>query len=236
MMRRRPSLPATGLAVSGIAGVAAVVAFLAAIASAAPMQSAGSVIDRTYSCASGFVGGLRQVEARAHSGSRVRSEWRKLPYAVIASGGLTRSDVVGPPENSVAWIAAGKPSLGTTLDDERRSFNARVGGTIGVNRDLCTPVSTRLPLTRRSLVGGAVGNRIAAFDCEVPRRMLVRVRAVVDGGTALRERGQVFRGTSAPASVARLSIATPAGRVVAYADVFDSGKARLFTARACTPD
>jgi hypothetical protein len=200
------------------------------------MQSAGSVIDRTYSCASGFVGGLRQVEARAHSGSRVRSEWRKLPYAVIASGGLARSDVVGPPQNSVAWIAAGKPSLGTTLDDERSSFNARVGGTIGVNRDLCSPVSARLPLTRRGLVGGAVGNRSATFDCEVPRRMLVRVRAVVDGGTALREYGRVFRTTSAPASVAVLSIATPAGRAVAYADVFDSGKARLFTARACTPD
>lgn len=206
-------------------------------ADAAHVQSSGSVIDRTYSCASVFLGGIRQIEARAHSGSRAHSEWLTLSYAVVASGGVARTPFVdAPPENSIAWVSAGRPSLATTVDDAWLSFTARAGGTIGVNRELCTPVSTRVPLTPRGLVGGAVGTHVAGFDCEVARRVLVRVRAVVDGGTALRERGKLFRVTNAPARVARLGVATSAGRVLVFADVSDSGRAKLFTARTCTPD
>jgi hypothetical protein len=240
MIRVRRLLLATG---SAIAGIGTAAAFLAAMsighhsASAAPMGSAESVIDQTYSCASAVVGGLRQIEVRAHAGIRAGSGWSKMSYAVIASGGGGRTaDADVPPESSVVWIAAGTPSPTTTLDDERLSFNARVGGTVGVNRDRCTPVSRRLPLTRRGLVGGAAGTRTAAFDCEATWRVLVRVLAFVDGGTELRRRGRVFRATGAAARLARFSVATPTGRLIAYAEVFDSGKARLFTARACTPE
>jgi hypothetical protein len=236
----RPSRSAAGVTLWGLAGatLALVVVVVArgSAASAAQVQSA-AVIDRTYSCASGLVGGLRQVQARAHAGSRQRSEWTKLPYAVIASGGAARTPFEdAPPESSLAWISAGKPSLSTSVDDSWLSFTARAGGTIGVNRELCTLVRPRLPLTRRGLVGGAVGTRIAGFDCEVPRRVLLRLRAVVDGGTALRERGASFRVTGAPTREAMLSVGTPSGRPLAFADVFNSGRARLFTAPGCTPD
>jgi len=235
MTRNCASLPANGVAV--VIALLAVMPIVIDTASAARVQSSGSVIDRTYSCASGFVGGLRQIEARAHSGSRVRSEWTKLPYAVIASGGSGRTaGVEAPPENSVAWITAGKPSLKTSLDDERLSFKARVGGTIGVNRKLCSPVSSRIPLAAQGLAGGAVGPHAKGFDCDVGRRVLLRIRAVVDGGTELRERWTRFRATNAPAQRARLSVATVGGRVVAFAEVVESGKARLFAAPACTPD
>jgi hypothetical protein len=33
-------------------------------ANAAHVQDSGSIIDRTYSCASVFLGGIRQIEAR----------------------------------------------------------------------------------------------------------------------------------------------------------------------------
>lgn len=226
-----------------VAGVAIAGAFGASLsagngdAKTAEGQRSEAAIDRTYSCASGFVGGVRQIEVHAHAGSRTGSEWQRLPYAVISSGGVARTPGIdAPPENSLAWITAGKPTVTTTIDDTWLSFTPRAGGTIGVNRDLCVPAQTRLVLAPHALGGGAVGAQVAGFECEAQRRVLVRIRATVDGGTALRERGRIFRVTNAVARSAKLSVGSAAGRVVAFADVDGSGRARLFTARACTAD
>jgi hypothetical protein len=230
---------------SGRAVVVPIVAVLCAVlgpgdhssASAASGQVPVSVIDRTYACDTVFVGGIRLVEARAHAGSRMRSEWARLPYAVFASGGVARTPFVdAPPQNSLAWITAGRPSPATTIDDDWLSFTARAGGTVGISKDLCLPASRRIPLTKRGLRGGAVGARVVDFDCEVPRRVLIRLRALVAGPTALRERARLFRVTNAPARRGELVMATPGGRVLAYADVSETGRAALFTARTCTPD
>jgi hypothetical protein len=78
--------------------------------------------------------------------------------------------------------------------------------------------------------------RTEAFDCDVARSLLVRVRASVSGSAALRERAQLFLAANAPARDAKLVVSTPAGSPLVYADVSDSGKARLFTARSCVPD
>jgi hypothetical protein len=226
----------SGLAASGI--VAAVIATsTASLTANAAFGTTTAVIDRTYSCATGVVGGVRSVETRAHAGSRAGPQWARLPYAVIASGGLARTFLDNTAaENSLAWITAAKPSPGTTIDDERSAFSAQLGGTLGVNREKCVPVGTRLPLTAPGLAKRTVPVQAVAYDCEAPWRVLVRVRAVVDGESALRERAEVFRATNAPARQAQLAIGTQAGRVLAYAQVDDTGKARLFTARACTPD
>ena len=206
-------------------------------ASAASVQPPVSVIDRTYACNTALVGGLRQVEARAHSGSRAGSEWRRLPYAVVASGGVARTPFIdAPPENSLVWVSAGRPSSETTMDDEWLSFTPRAGGTVGINRELCSPATHRIPLTHGGLQGGSAGPQAEGFDCEVARRVLIRLHAVVDGGTALRERARLFRVTNAPARNAKLVVATPAGRTLVFAEVSESGRARLLVARACTPN
>jgi hypothetical protein len=224
-----------GLAAFGIAAVAATSP--GSVTASAAFDTTTAVIDRTYSCATGVVGGVRSVETRAHSGSRAGPQWARLPYAAIASGGLARTFLDNTAaENSLAWITAAKPSHRTTIDDERSAFSAQLGGTLGVNRERCVPVGKQLPLTSRGLVKRTVPIQAVAYDCEAPWRVLVRVRAVVDGGTALRERGEVFRATNAPARQARLAIGTQAGRVLAFAHVDDTGMARLFTARACTAD
>jgi hypothetical protein len=194
----------------------------------AAAQAPVSVIVGSYACATAFVEGIRQLEARAHSGSRAHSEWTRLPYAVVASGGVARTPVVdAPPENSVAWVTAGQPSPATTIDEEWLSFTPRSGGTIGVNRELCSPATRRVALTKVGLSGGLVGSAAVQFACEVPRRVLIRLSAVVNGGTALRKRGRLFRATNAPARNAKLVVATPAGKVLTYAEVSDSGQARL---------
>ncbi len=193
-----------------------------------------TVIDRTYSCATGFLGGLYQIESRAPAGRRVGSQWATLPYAVVASGGVARTPFVdSPPENSLAWVTAGEPSRSTTVDDTWLSFTVHAGGTVGVNRTLCRPTTARLALSSPDLRGGGV-TRTVAFDCEAPKSVLVRIRATVQGTSALRERARLFVATNAPAREAKLAVRTPAGKLLAYANVSDSGKAHLFTAKGCT--
>lgn len=196
-----------------------------------------AVIDHTYACATVFLGGIYRVESRAHVGRRIGSEWAKLPYAVVASGGVTRTPGVDTaPGNSLAWVTAGNPSPSSTIDLEWLAFTARAGGTLGVNRTLCNPAHAAVSLSTSGLRGGAVGSDGTTIECDAPKRVFVRFRATVRGSTVLRERARLFLATNAPASDAKLAVRTPSGRLLAYADVSDSGKARLFTARSCVPD
>jgi hypothetical protein len=61
----------------------------------------------------------------------------------------------------------------------------------------------------------------------------VHLRAAVQGADALRERARIFLATNAPASRAMLAVHTPSGKALAYADVAQGGKTRLFTAKGC---
>jgi hypothetical protein len=48
-----------------------------------------------------------------------------------------------------------------------------------------------------------------------------------------------FRGflrTTVPVKSAQLVVATPAGKTLSYAEVFESGKSRLFVSPGCFPD
>ncbi len=58
----------------------------------------------------------------------------------------------------------------------------------------------------------------------------------MEGSSALRERARVFLATNAPAREAKLAVRTLTGRLLAYAEVSESGKARQFTAKGCTPE
>jgi hypothetical protein len=75
----------------------------------------------------------------------------------------------------------------------------------------------------------------------VAQRVIVRVRAVFRGPTSLRtyrDFGRRLLATplAAVAREAQLAVRTPAGKRVMYADVIESGKARLFTAGGCVAD
>jgi hypothetical protein len=196
-----------------------------------------AVIDHTYSCKTALLGGTYELKSRAHPGSRSAAGWWKLPYAVFATGGWA-----GPigartsaPPNSLAWITAGAPSTQTTVDTDYQAFAVLGGGTLGVNKSLCRPLSGKPPLSNTGLRGGTAPNGSIALDCAAPRHLLLRLRATVDGSSALRERARVFLATNASTREATLVVRTPAGRLLAYADVSDSGRARLFTAKGCSP-
>jgi hypothetical protein len=206
---------------------------------AAPMSSpaapAVAVIDHTYTCNTTFLGGLYELKNRGHAGIRAGSGWSKLPYVVAGSGGWAAplTGLSSAPGYSLAWITAGVPSAGTTVGGNGEVFNVRGGGTIGVNASVCRPSSAKVALGSAGLDGGAISTSWVAIDCIVSRRVLVRLRATVDGTTALRERARIFVATNAPAREAEIAVRTPAGRLLSYAQVNRTGAARLFTAKGC---
>jgi hypothetical protein len=206
-----------------------------ATASVASPERPLAVIDRTYSCATTLLGGLYEVKNRAHAGIRSGAGWAKLPYAVAASGGWAGplTGLPNAPNNSLAWITAGTPTADTTVGGNSEVFPVLGGGTIGVNASMCKPSRARVALTSAGLRGGAVSPNLLAIDCAAPKRVLVRIRATVQGTDALRERARIFVATNAPASEAKMAVRTPAGKPLTYADVAQSGKTRLFVPQGC---
>lgn len=197
-----------------------------------------AVIDNTYVCATSPLGGIYEIEARARTGTRqvdAPSTWFQLPLAAVTSGGVRSS--AAALDNMLAWVSAGRPSETTTVIPNPFadfSYPVRVWGTLAVNRKLCRPSSKRVPFTRTGLTGGPASQLGEELDCVAPRRVLMRMRAIA-GSAALKQYRQFVR-TTEPVREARLAVRTEAGKPLVYAEVFDSGKARLFTARGCAPD
>ena len=194
-----------------------------------------AVIDQTFACNTMLLGGLYQVEVRAHAGDRHGGQWAKLPYAGVSTGGNAgRPDTSIPPVSALAWVTAGSPTPQTTVDDEYESFSVHGGGTLGRNTELCRPSTARVGLSRAGLHGGAVPEETLTVDCDTPKRVLIRVRATAVGSAALRERGRIFAATGSTLSHAALVVRTPNGRLLAYAEVDRTGRTLQFTApRGC---
>ena len=194
-----------------------------------------TLIDRTFACNTVLLGGLHQVEVRAHAGDRRNGQWAKLPYAGVSTGGNAgRLDTSIPPVNALAWITAGSPAPHSTVDDEYDSFSVQGGGTLGRNTELCRPATARVELSRAGLRGGAVPVETRTVDCDTAKRVLIRVRATALGSAALRERGRIFVATGTTLSRAQLVVRTPNGKLLSYAEVDQTGRSRQYTApRGC---
>jgi hypothetical protein len=103
-----------------------------------------------------------------------------------------------------------------------------------VNARLCKPSSQRIPLTSTTLGGGAASQLGDDLDCATPRRVLVRIQATLPSTKLKRHRD--FLRTTAPARKARLAVRTEGGKALVYAEVAESGRAKLYTARTCRED
>lgn len=191
-------------------------------------QDATRILDRTFSCAVAQRGGAYILDARAHSGARLQGRWAKLPYA-----GLRAGNFGGDTGNMLAWATAGTPTATTTIDHEFETFDVKTYGTFGVRRESCRPASAPVPLTPLGLKGRAVGKLGEKVECFAPQRVLVRIRAVLLSKGTFR-RGPDYQSLHTPAREAKLAVRTLAGKPLVYADVSESGKARLFAAKGCT--
>ena len=212
----------------------ALLAIAAFQASADAQPEASRVLDRTVLCSTSTSGGLYEVEARAHAGiHETPSRWKQLPFAVASTGSIGSRLLAL--SDSLAWITAGSPSAATTIDVEFRMTEARTAGTLALNATACKSSSKTIPLSAQGLRGSAASPFEDEFDCAVPRRVLVRVRATLEAPAELRlSRG--FLRTSVPAKEAALAVRTQSGKPLMYATVSQSGMSRLFTGPTCVPD
>jgi hypothetical protein len=187
------------------------------------------VLDRTYSCSIVLHGGIYQLENRAHPGARTGGSWTKLAYAGLRAGVFS-----GGTGNLLAWISAGKPTKTTTVDQEFWTFDVRTFGTVGIRGDLCNPTTASVALGAAGLRGGAAAPLGDELKCDVPRRVLVRLRAVLTSKASLH--GREFESVHVPVREAKLAVRTPAGKRLSYATVSESGRATLFTAKGCVAE
>ena len=211
---------------------ALVVALALAVLAVGPAragQDAPFVLDRTYTCAIPLHGGIYQFESRAHPGQRASGSWTKLAFAGLRAGAFS-----GGSGNLLAWISAGTPTKTTVIDQEFWTFNVSQFGTVGIRGDLCNPTKAPVPLTAAGLGGGPAAPLGDELKCEAPRRVLIRVRAVLTSRASLR--GRVFESVHVPVREAKLAVRTLSGKPLTYGTVMESGKATLHTAKGCRPE
>ncbi len=220
----------------GLAGAVFLVlaAMLALVAGSAALAGPDSrrtpVLDHTYACAVFVRGGAYLLDARAHAGTRLDGKWARLPYAGVRSGVFS-----GGAGNLVAWITSGKPVSTTMIDQDYDAFDVKTSGTVGIRREGCRRTSASIPLSSAGLRGGAAPPLGNEYECFVPKQVIVRVRASIQGSAALRA-GLDYRTTHVPIVEAQLAVRTLGGKPLVYADVTRSGRARLFAAKSCSPD
>jgi hypothetical protein len=199
----------------GVAGATAavVVGALFAVPMGNGTESASRIIDRTLVCPMGGVGypdTVRFLDAQAAPRLGDSAPNGGVYNAPAAADGVIADLKTGPDFGQGAgWV--------------------RLKG--------CTPSRLRIRLSSRGLTGGptALGDR---QKCEVPARVLVRVRAVFKRPVTLRrtEGMVVANGTIATGYVAVATL--PGRKPLVFASFNDAtGKARLFVARSrCVPN
>ncbi len=217
-------------------GSAVVLASIALAALSTAAAQPARVIDRTVVCAAALSGGINEVEVRAQAGAGRRgSIWQKPAIAMVTTGSTgSASEAL---DNALAWVTAGQPSrTATVIPDPFVGFTYPIGawGTLAM-AERCNRSQRRPALSTKGLRGGRVDGLGEVFDCPSPRRVLMRVRAVLSSATALRTR-RGYLATTTAVTEGQVVVTTEAGKSLAYAEVSASGKARLFTAQSCVPD
>jgi hypothetical protein len=206
-----------------VLGVAAACGLGAVAAGSAATERAGAtkLVDRTLMCRVGYAHGARLVILMARSAARHGDTLDWLAHATVSTPGNLLS-----PQNTeptLAGVTAGWPPPPPLTSGGLAYDNAR-----------CGPTRTRVPLSPRGLTGGVASAFGEDIRCIVPTTVLVRVHATfrdpVDeepnkAGDFVSALGRIVRG--------QVAVRTRAGKPVAYADVVDGGRARVFTAKGC---
>ena len=209
------------VALSALTLAAAAASVHAAVAAEAD-RSATRVVDRTLDCTTGYSGGARVAYIRAQTayGQGARLDWLAGVYVSTPGNPSPAHPNYRP---SLAGVNAGWPA----------PPRLKSGG-LGFENRLCAASKERIPLARQGLVGGVASETGDDYTCVVPKRVLIRIRAVFRAPVQLRPASR-GRYTSAEGRIdhGELVVASVAGKPLVYGDVRDAGRARLFTTGAC---
>lgn len=194
----------------------------AATSPAAPDVSVKTrLVDRTLTCRTGYFHGARLVFLTARSAARHGDTLDWFAQATVSTAGNALSKQNTQP--TLAGLTAGWPppppftSGGLAFDNGR-----------------CGPSRRAVPLSPLGLTGGVASAFGEDIRCIVPTTVLVRVRATFrdpveeepnKAGDFVSALGRIDKG--------QIAVRTPAGKPVAYADVIDGGRARVFTTKGC---
>jgi hypothetical protein len=182
---------------------------------AAPIQK-GRLVDLTLRCAVPLQAGAREFDVYGQAGVRDQanpSKWFRL--ATVGFG-------AGDAKPNVSVVIRPRPETPGGNDSRAR--------TLAISDSACRRASATVPFSRRGLGGGPASQLGERFECVAPRRVLVRVQAELRRPTS-------FRGaTAVPLRSGRLAVRSEAGTPLVYAEVAESGTARLFFAGNCVRD
>jgi hypothetical protein len=166
------------------------------------------------------------VTVRGQAGVRDiedRSKWKFLASATVSDEYAPFAGVNAG--NPVADLAPGVPARPERL---------------WIATDPTCRSTARIPFTRSGLSRASATQLGNSYDCRPGNRVLVRVRGVFRSPTSLRVRRLPHGITRLVASgtirEGFLAVRSAAGKPLAYAEVFETGKTRLFTAGSCVED
>ena len=196
-----------------VGGIAALTLRTSAGAKAAKTR----VIDRTLRCTIPVGAGIRELNVASQAGVRDqgdRSKWFALPHVEFFA-----------PGGGVSFgIQAGGPAspTGTVSRDWRYWFETK----------RCRSNASRIPLSARGLQGGFASQLRERYECVTPRVVSIRLRGEFRSPASLRV-GRGFQWTAATVKAGYVAARSEAGKPLVYAEIFETGKARLFLARSC---
>jgi hypothetical protein len=204
-------------------GVALAVVLLAGVGASQTAQSAPAqrarILDRTLLCAVEPTGGIRELNVYGQSGVRLQedpSKWKELPSAHLNSGSVWKTGLAG--------VTAG-----------RRDPTTQVGSGLWYDARRCKRTTARVALTTTGLGGGPANQWEERFECPSPRQILIRIRAEFAQPTDwdFVSFSKQFGASGPPLRLGQVAAATRTGTPLAYADVNESGRTRLFFRGDC---
>ncbi|HEV8250772.1 MAG TPA: hypothetical protein VGQ15_12440 [Gaiellaceae bacterium] len=195
-----------------------------ALSSSPLAVSTTRLVNRTIECTPGSAHGARSITVSGQSGWKKNGKFEWLAQLSVTTPGqpLPRRRNYMP---TLAGATAGYP------------FNGPIPtGSLGFEAKLCKPARATVPLTTRGLSGGAAGLFGGdQYTCLVSGPVLIHVRAAFLEPTTLKlDARRTFYTAIGRIAKAQIAVRTASGKALAYGEVLDSGKARIFTAKGCT--
>jgi hypothetical protein len=204
-------------------GVALALVLLAAVGASQTAQSAPAqrarVLDRTLLCAIEPTGGIHELNVYGQSGVRLQedpSKWKELASAHLNSGSIWKAGLAG--------VTAG-----------RRDPTTQVASGLWYDARRCKRTTARVSLTTKGLGGGPANQWEERFECTAARQVLIRIRAEFARPTDwdFVSFSNQFGASGPPLRLGQLAAATRTGTPLAYADVNEAGRTRLFFRGHC---